>query len=110
WVSRPPIPSQHWWWPRGGPAPLVGAAGSVSLGPFFILPAMKRDAAAEYLAGHIPGAIRFDIDEIADHSTDLPHMLPSTADFAIAAGKLGIGDQDTIVAYDGYGMFSSPPV
>jgi len=69
-----------------------------------------RDAAAEYLAGHIPGAIRFDIDEIADHSTDLPHMLPSTADFAAAAGKLGVSDRDTIIAYDGYGIFSSPRV
>src|ERR1700726_5106409 len=76
----------------------------------FYLPAMKRDAAAEYLAGHIPGAIRFDIDEIADHSTDLPHMLPSPADFAAAVGNLGIGEQDTIIAYDGHGMFSSPRV
>ncbi len=76
----------------------------------FYLPAMKRDAAAEYLAGHVPGAIRFDIDEIADHSTDLPHMLPSPEDFAVAAGKLGICHQDTIVAYDGHGMFSSPRV
>ena len=42
----------------------------------FYLPAMKRDAAAEYLAGHIPGAVRFDIDAIADHSNPLPHMLP----------------------------------
>jgi len=74
------------------------------------LPAMKRDAEAEYLAGHIPGAIRFDIDEIADHSTDLPHMLPSTAEFAAAAGKLGVSERDTIIAYDGYGIFSSPRV
>ena len=42
----------------------------------FYLPALKRDAKAEYLAGHIPGAVFFDIDAIADHSTDLPHMLP----------------------------------
>ena len=84
--------------------------GVVVLDGSFYLPAMKRDAAAEYVAGHIPGAIRFDIDEIADHSTDLPHMLPSAEDFAAAAGKLGVGDQDTIVAYDGHGMFSSPRV
>jgi thiosulfate/3-mercaptopyruvate sulfurtransferase len=88
----------------------LGAPGLVVLDGSFYLPAMKRDAAAEYLAGHIPGAIRFDIDEIADHSTDLPHMLPSPEDFAVAAGKLGVGDQDTIVAYDGHGMFSSPRV
>ncbi len=88
----------------------LGAPDLVVLDGSFYLPAMKRDAAAEYLAGHIPGAVRFDIDEIADHSTDLPHMLPSVADFAVAAGKLGISDRDTIVAYDGYGMFSSPRV
>ena len=48
----------------------------------FYLPAMKRDAAAEYLAGHIPGAVRFDIDAIADHSNPLPHMLPDAEQFA----------------------------
>jgi len=42
----------------------------------FYLPALKRDAKAEYAAAHIPGAVFFDIDAIADHSTDLPHMLP----------------------------------
>src|SRR5262245_4455555 len=88
----------------------LGAPGLVVLDGSFYLPAMKRDAAAEYFAGHIPGAIRFDIDEIADHSTDLPHMLPSSADFAVAAGQLGVNDRDTIIAYDGYGIFSSPRV
>jgi thiosulfate/3-mercaptopyruvate sulfurtransferase len=76
----------------------------------FYLPALKRDAAAEYLAGHIPGALRFDIDEIADHSTSLPHMLPSAEAFAAAVGKLGIGNDDVIVAYDGHGVFASPRV
>ncbi len=88
----------------------LGAPGLVVLDGSYYLPAMKRDAAAEYLAGHIPGAIRFDIDEVADHAIDLPHMLPSPESFAAAVGKLGIGDQDTIVAYDGHGMFSSPRV
>lgn len=88
----------------------IGAPELVVLDGSFYLPAMKRDAAAEYIAGHIPGALRFDIDEIADHSIDLPHMLPSPADFAATVGKLGIGDRDTIVAYDGQGMFSSPRV
>jgi thiosulfate/3-mercaptopyruvate sulfurtransferase len=76
----------------------------------FYLPAMKRDAAAEYLAGHIPGAVRFDIDAIADHSIPLPHMLPSPEAFAQAVGALGISDRDTIVVYDGAGLFSSPRV
>jgi thiosulfate/3-mercaptopyruvate sulfurtransferase len=109
-VVPPPHPISKWLVTTEWLAANLGATGLVVLDGSFYLPAMKRDAAAEYLAGHIPGAIRFDIDEIADHSTDLPHMLPSSADFAVAAGKLGIGDQDTIVAYDGHGMFSSPRV
>ena len=88
----------------------LGAPGLVVLDGSYYLPAMKRDATAEYLAGHIPGAIRFDIDEVADHAIDLPHMLPSPESFAAAVGKLGIGDRDIIVAYDGHGMFSSPRV
>jgi thiosulfate/3-mercaptopyruvate sulfurtransferase len=76
----------------------------------FYLPAMKRDPGAEYLAGHIPGAVRFDIDEIADKSIPLPHMLPSPEQFAQAVGRLGISDRDTIVVYDGAGLFSSPRV
>src|SRR3979409_903153 len=76
----------------------------------FYLPALKRDAAAEYLAGHIPGAVRFDIDAIADHSNPLPHMLPSATQFAREVGALGIADGDTIVVYDGAGMFSAPRV
>jgi thiosulfate/3-mercaptopyruvate sulfurtransferase len=76
----------------------------------FYLPAMKRDAGAEYLAGHIPGAVRFDIDAIADHSITLPHMLPAPKAFAQAVGALGVSASDTIVVYDGAGLFSSPRV
>jgi thiosulfate/3-mercaptopyruvate sulfurtransferase len=76
----------------------------------FYLPALKRDAAAEYLAGHIPGAVRFDIDAIADHSNPLPHMLPNAAQFAREAGALGIADTDTIVVYDGIGLGGAPRV
>lgn len=74
----------------------------------FYLPAQKRDADAEYAAGHIPGAVRFDHDKIADHSTDLPHMVPSPAAFAEAVGKMGISETDRIVIYDGPGIFSAP--
>ena len=56
------------------------------------LPAQNRDAKAEFLAGHIPGAVFFDIDAIADRSTDLPHMLPDEAAFAEAAGALGLSE------------------
>ena len=109
-VLPPPHSISKWLVTTDWLAANLGAPGVVVLDGSFYLPAMKRDAAAEYLAGHIPGAIRFDIDEVADHSTDLPHMLPSPAQFAAAAGKLGISDQDTIVAYDGHGIFSSPRV
>jgi len=74
------------------------------------LPTLKRDAKAEYLGAHIPGAVFFDINAIADHSTDLPHMLPGPAQFGAAADALGIADSDTIVVYDGGGLYSAPRV
>ncbi len=77
------------------------------------LPPANRDARAEYRAAHIPGAVFFDIEEIADHTTDLPHMLPGPGQFAQAAGALGIGTDDTIVVYDTYdgsSVFSAPRV
>jgi thiosulfate/3-mercaptopyruvate sulfurtransferase len=76
----------------------------------FYLPALKRDAKAEYLSGHIPGAVFFDIDAIADHSTDLPHMLPGPTQFAEMVGALGIADPDTVVVYDGHGLGGAPRV
>lgn len=74
------------------------------------LPAQNRNARAEFEAGHIPGAVHFDIDAIADRETDLPHMLPDAAAFAKAAGALGLADTDTIIVYDGLGLFSAPRV
>jgi len=76
----------------------------------FYLATLGRDANAEYLAAHIPGAVRFDIDAVADHSTALPHMLPNEKDFTAAAVALGIGDKDTIVVYDGVGLYGAPRV
>jgi thiosulfate/3-mercaptopyruvate sulfurtransferase len=76
----------------------------------FYLPALKRDARVEYLAAHIPGAVFFDIDAIADHSTNLPHMLPNAAQFSQDVGNLGIGKNDTIVVYDGAGLGGAPRV
>jgi len=76
----------------------------------YYLPATKRDARAEYLAAHIPGAVFFDIEATADHSTELPHMLPGSDQFGEAVSKLGIGNGDTIVVYDGGGLFSAPRV
>jgi len=74
------------------------------------LPAHKRDGKQEYATGHIPGAVFFDQDAIADHDTGLPHSLPSPEFFAEEVGKLGISEMDTIVVYDGPGFFSAPRV
>lgn len=69
----------------------------------FFMPDANRDAKAEFLAGHIPGAVFFDIDAIADHATSLPHMLPRPDDFASAMERLGLGDGLRFVVYDGAG-------
>ncbi|MDQ1185708.1 3-mercaptopyruvate sulfurtransferase [Agrobacterium larrymoorei] len=74
------------------------------------LPAHKRDGKQEYATGHIPGAVFFDQDAIADHDTGLPHSLPSPEFFAEEVGKLGISEMDTIIVYDGPGFFSAPRV
>lgn len=74
------------------------------------LPTAGRDAHEEYLAGHIPGAVFFDIDTIADTASDLPHMLPRPEVFSSRMRKLGIGDGQRIVVYDSLGLFSAPRV
>lgn len=71
------------------------------------MPADKRDAKAEFEAGHIPGAVFCDLDALSDHATDLPHMLPAPENFARDLGALGIGDDDMVVVYDGAGLFSA---
>jgi thiosulfate/3-mercaptopyruvate sulfurtransferase len=72
------------------------------------MPATGRNAQAEFLAGHIPGAVFFDIDAIADPGADLPHMLPTPDAFARAIGALGLGDGARAVVYDSVGLFSAP--
>ncbi|KQV34323.1 MULTISPECIES: 3-mercaptopyruvate sulfurtransferase [unclassified Rhizobium] len=74
------------------------------------LPAQNRDPKAEYSAGHIPGAVFYDQDKIADLTSGLPHTIPSPGAFSAAMGELGIADGDTIVVYDGPGIFSAPRV
>jgi thiosulfate/3-mercaptopyruvate sulfurtransferase len=66
----------------------------------FYLPVQKRNPRAEYESQHIPGAVFFDIDEIADTSSSLPHMLPSPEKFSARVRKLGLGDGNKIVVYD----------
>ena len=82
----------------------------VAVDASYYLPTQKRDAHAEYRNGHIPGAVFFDIEEICDHSTDLPHMLPGAIQFGDAVGALGIGDDDTVVVYDSLGLYSAARV
>jgi len=77
-----------------------------TLPPVGVTPSV--DTRSRYLATHIPGAIFFDIDELSDHSTPLPHMLPSPKVFSQAMSALGIGDQMTLVVYEQAGLFSAP--
>jgi len=81
----------------------VGRDGLRIVDGSWYLPTAGRDARAEYLAGHLPGALFFDIDAISDRSSALPHMLPSPRQFAEQVGALGIGDGDAVVVYDGSG-------
>jgi thiosulfate/3-mercaptopyruvate sulfurtransferase len=76
----------------------------------YYLPMQGKDARAEYDACHIPGAVFFDIDEIADTSRDLPHMLPSPEKFAARLRKLGLGDGNRLIVYDAHGMMSAARV
>jgi thiosulfate/3-mercaptopyruvate sulfurtransferase len=74
------------------------------------MPQLGRDARREFTEAHIPGAVFFDIDAIADADTTLPHMLPSPEKFAREVGALGIGDGDQVVVYDTRGVVSAARV
>jgi thiosulfate/3-mercaptopyruvate sulfurtransferase len=65
------------------------------------------DTRGRYREGHIPGAVFFDIDELSDHSTSLPHMLPTEDEFSRSMSEMGVGDGMTIVVYEQAGVFSS---
>jgi thiosulfate/3-mercaptopyruvate sulfurtransferase len=74
------------------------------------LPDMGRDAKAEYEAAHIPGARFFDIDEISDARSELPHMAPPPEKFMSRLRAMGVGDGHQVVVYDGAGLFSAARV
>ena len=74
------------------------------------LPGSDRDARAEYEDGHIPGARFFDIDEISDAKSDLPHMAPPVEKFMSRMRAMGVGDGHRVVVYDGAGLFSAARV
>jgi thiosulfate/3-mercaptopyruvate sulfurtransferase len=77
-----------------------------TLPPVGVVPPV--DTRSRYVAAHIPGAVFFDIDELSDHSTDLPHMLPSPEVFSRQMSELGVSDSATIVVYEQEGVFSAP--
>ena len=76
----------------------------------WFMPGVPRDPLAEYAACHIPGAVFFDIDEIADTDSPLPHMLPTAIKFSARVRKLGLGDGTRIVVYDSTGILPAARV
>lgn len=74
------------------------------------MPDTGRDGRAEYNAAHIPGARFFDIDDVSDHRSELPHMVPPVEKFMSRMRKMGVGDGHQIVVYDGSGLFSAARV
>ncbi|OCW58887.1 3-mercaptopyruvate sulfurtransferase [Hoeflea olei] len=88
----------------------LGTPGIRIVDASWYLPTQNRDAEAEYRAARIPGAVFFDHDKIVAPDSSLPHTLPDAATFALAASRLGLSDTDTIIVYDGPGLFSAPRV
>ncbi len=74
------------------------------------LPMQNRNAREEYRSGHIPGAVFFDQDLVVDTASDLPHTIPSPRAFGQQVSDLGLSNSDTIIVYDGPGMFTAPRV
>ena len=99
----PPLVSTAWL------AEGLGRPGLVVVDGSSYLPTSGRDPAAEYAAGHIPGAVFFDVEATSDSGSALPHMLPAPDAFAARMGGLGIADTDHVVVYDGSGVNLSAP-
>lgn len=87
----------------------IGAADLKIIDASWRLPG-QGDAIEAHRAAHIPGAVFFPLDEIADRTTDLPHMLPAPDAFAAAVGAMGVRESDRVVVYDDKGLFSAPRV
>jgi thiosulfate/3-mercaptopyruvate sulfurtransferase len=105
-----PTPPSHWLVETDWLAARLTAPDVVVLDGSMHLPASGRNARAEYAEAHIPGAIYFDIDAVADKSNALPHMLPSTVQFASQVKKMGIGDGSRVIVYDSEGLYSAARV
>ena len=89
----------------------LGKADVAIVDGSYYLPTQKRDAKAEYLAAHIPGAVFFDIEQIADHSTDLPHMLPGPDQFGAGGRRTrNFGETTRSSSMTAPGFFRQPRV
>lgn len=88
----------------------LGAPDLRILDASMYLPGSGRDGRAEYDASHIPGARFFDIDDISDSASDLPHMVPPVEKFVSRMRAMGIGDGHRVIVYDGAGLFSAARV
>ncbi|MEP3436457.1 MAG: 3-mercaptopyruvate sulfurtransferase [Hoeflea sp.] len=88
----------------------IGQPGLKIVDASWYLPNQNRDAAQDYAMSRIPGAVFFDQDEIVDTASGLPHTIAGPEQFSRAVGKLGLTGTDTIVVYDGPGMFTAPRV
>jgi thiosulfate/3-mercaptopyruvate sulfurtransferase len=102
-----PEPRSKWLVETAWLAERLDAPDIVVLDASLHLPTTGRNARAEYLAAHIPGALFFDIDDIADEADPLPHMLPPTVKFASRVKKMGVGDGARVVVYDAEGLYSA---
>jgi thiosulfate/3-mercaptopyruvate sulfurtransferase len=88
-------------------AAILGQPDTVILDATYYLPDENKNAHALFESAHIPGAIFFDIDKIADTRSGLPHMLPTPDGFGEMVGQLGIANRSNIIVYDQRGIFSS---
>jgi len=102
-----PEPRSKWLVDTQWLAERLDAPDIVVLDASLHLPTTGRNARAEYLAAHIPGALFFDIDDVADGTNPLPHMLPPTVKFASRVKKMGVGDGIRVVVYDAEGLYSA---
>ena len=105
-----PASAQNWIVDTAWLADHLNAPGLIVLDGSWHLPTAHRDPRAEYLAEHIPGAVFFDIDDLSDDKSPLPHMLPSTIKFSSRMKKMGIGDGMKVIVYDSHGLFSAARV
>lgn len=88
----------------------LGEPGLVIIDASWFMPGSPRDPSKEYAERHIPGAVFFGIDEVKDHTSPLPHMLATPAEFATSARRHGVEPNSLVVVYDSTGVFSAPRV